>query len=164
MAVKEIRDGISLVLSIQNSGAIGEVIKDLNESLDIIEASLSDPELDIRSIDLTGKWRPDAGEFDPGDENCLMAWATFAESADAVSFFVGWFTRIENLLGKTETFDAIYESDELQLGEVALSFLALKNKTFLPVYNRFLNLWDLGHSVHVDDTIMYIFKVHGKCK
>jgi len=152
MAVKEIRDGISLVLSIQNSGAIGEVIKDLNESLDIIEASLSDPELDIRSIDLTGKWRPDAGEFDPGDENCLMAWATFAESADAVSFFVGWFTRIENLLGKTETFDAIYESDELQLGEV------------LPVYNRFLNLWDLGHSVHVDDTIMYIFKIHGKCK
>jgi hypothetical protein len=57
----------------------------------------------------------------------------------------------------------INESEKSQLGEPAISVLAIRFREFVSVYNRFMNLWDLDHGVIQNEVTGQILKAHGKC-
>lgn len=165
MAIESIRDPdmMALVVSIQNDGSVGETLSDLNAALDCIVDSLEDSDLFYRSIDLSGKWRLGDDGFEPMGEDNLVAWANFVKNEDVLPGIERWLARQEKLLVDVGEFDMIYESEETQLGEPAISSLAMKHRSFVPLYNRFLDLWDLNHGVYQPGVIAFLVKIHGKC-
>jgi hypothetical protein len=57
----------------------------------------------------------------------------------------------------------IFEDEMYQLGQVAVSTLAMTDIRFVPHYIRFLKSWDLGHEVMQSQDIEQIFSAHGIC-
>ena len=66
-------------------------------------------------------------------------------------------------MDQPDRYEALYESEEAQLGEPALSALAMRYPAFLHTYSRFLDLWDLDHGVHHSEMISFFLKIHGVC-
>lgn len=76
-----------------------------------------------------------------------------------------WFGDLENLLALhlQEKHASIRETDEVLLGEVPLSILAVTHLDFVPVFTRFLDVWDDPAQAQQHSVVMEIVQSHGRC-
>lgn len=77
-----------------------------------------------------------------------------------------WVSIIENISQKnTDTWGnkpGIWEDEGgVALGESAVLCLAMRDKKWLPLYSRLMNVWDLGHEVHTRSSINALFNKYG---
>lgn len=165
MAIKNIHDSdmLMLVVSVQNDGSVDKTLEDLDAALDCIVDSMSDENIWFCSIDLSGKWRLGQGEFEPMGEDNVLAWCQFVADETVLPSLERWVARQEKMLIDAGEFKPIHESEDVQLCETAISCLAMKHLSFVPVYTRFLDLWDLEHGVHQNGIIAHLLKMHGQC-
>lgn len=75
-----------------------------------------------------------------------------------------WLDKMLKVLSATPTYDAIFETEEYQLGELLTSTLALSDIEWVPTYAKFLAQWDLDHEVLQSKEIAAIFDCHGVCQ
>lgn len=160
--VARLRRPRSLMARLQPARSDEAMMQDLNAALDAIQQSLGERRIWHRAIDPTGAWSPGQGEFAPSDRRCLAAWAALARRRESRQALHTWFDRLAALLQRVGPDDPIHEAEDAQLGEFALSVLATRHLEFVPVFQRFLDLWDLHHAVHTDRTIADIVKAHGR--
>ena len=85
----------------------------------------------------------------PGGDNLITGWLDTVKAA---------FARRSETLGYPAD---IWESPFVQLGESAVTSLALSDPKWIPAYTDLLALWDLGHEVHQQPTITALFETHG---
>ena len=154
-----------LPLSVGRGDADGGKIDDLNKSLEIISDSLADKSLFFRAIDLSGTWRLGAGDFDPWNSNNVAAWAKLAGQATALPDLRAWLEDLERLLARhiREMHDPMWEADEVLVGEVPLSILAVAHLEFVPIYTRFLDVWENANAPQQNSIVTEIVQAHGSC-
>lgn len=167
MTVELFRDdnALTLVASIRNRGMPDETIADLHEALARITDSLDDESLYFRAIDLSGEWRPGNGDFDPWGSANVGAWARLAGQPQVLDRLRTWLADVETLLARhaDEKHGSILESDEVLLGEVPASILAVMHLEFVPIYARFLDVWLDLNDAQKNSVVAEIVQSHGRC-
>lgn len=132
-----------------------------------IEELLRDEDINYFGLDPTGKWRPDQGMFDPWQEDGIAFWAAIAADWGLRKDAMAWFDAIAGLIKRSEKLqswsESLWECDSSQFGELGAAVCALQDLAFVPVYTRFLRLWDMDHEVNQSETISMIVKKHGLC-
>ncbi|MCJ2045411.1 hypothetical protein MKK58_12860 [Methylobacterium sp. J-078] len=157
---------LSIVLSIRNSGTHVETIKDLHKALAKIASSLGKESLYYRAIDLSGTWRSGEEEFNPWAPPNISAWADLARHPETLNDLRAWLEDVERLLLRhlAEEDTSILEAEEVLLGEVPLSILAVMHLDFVPLYTRFLDVWQDQNGPQQGSIVQEIVEAHGRSK
>lgn len=156
-------DALMLVLSIRSSCLTDETTADLNTALAIISDSLSDNSLYYRAVDLSGTWRAGEDEFNPWDAANVDAWVEVAGRPTSLTGLRSWLADLRKLLARhqSEKHTSIWEAEEVQLGEVPLSVLAIAHLEFVPIYADFLDVWDNMNAGQQSSVVTEIVQAHG---
>lgn len=145
---------------------LDQIIDQLFEALEIIGSRLADEDIYYHGLNITGKYHAEES-FMPWCDEAVAAWAELATSPIHHERLKAWLVQIEKLIVKANGLDrhteSIWEEDEVQLGEPAISVFAMIDKTFIPYYERLLRVWDMAHEVSQGEMIYEIVKKHGIC-
>ncbi|MBG0507597.1 hypothetical protein I3J13_02380 [Agrobacterium sp. MOPV5] len=163
MPVIEKKKNSEIAFCIVSTQKPQEIIRDLNEISLRIEESLSDENIWYRVIDLSGTWNS-SEEFYPWTEINYNAWIKLALHSEVLDDLRAWFGTLEKLLIRfSQEGHAIpmMETDEAAFGEVPLSILAVMYSDFVPIYTRFLDLWEAQDRNQCCEIVTDIVKSHG---
>lgn len=163
------RENYSLVLSLRTSRFFGDPVVDLSEALAKLEDSLSDKGLYFRAIDVTGKWRPGRGgfnpfdAFDPYNDDAIGAWSKIGSRRENLPGLRKWLADVEALLTRyvAEEHQSICETDMVVLAEVPLGVFAIMHLEFVPIYARFIDLWINADARQQNSIVSDIMETHG---
>ncbi|MDQ4407112.1 hypothetical protein RBU00_13455 [Rhizobium sp. AN63] len=140
-----------------------EIIADLNEISLRLEESLSDKNIWYRVIDLSGTWSSNEA-FYPWTEINYNAWIELALHSEVLDDLRAWFGTLEKLLIRFSQAGRgipMMETDEAAFGEVPLSVLAIMYSDFVPIYTRFLDLWEAQDRNQCCEIVTEIVQSHG---
>ncbi|CUW87370.1 hypothetical protein N5C66_15005 [Rhizobium pusense] len=168
MTIKEVfdEDAMTIAFRISFNRNKSKIIAELNEVIPRIKKSLSREDVWYRVIDVSGKWSSDKEDFeDPWTSPNADAWVQLANHSEFLEGLHVWFGDLENLLALhlQEKHASIRETDEVLLGEVPLSILAVTHLDFVPVFTRFLDVWDDPAQAQQHSVVMEIVQSHGRC-
>ncbi|WP_216331382.1 hypothetical protein [Rhizobium sp. X9] len=169
MAIKEIFDegAMTIAFRIPFKRNKSKVIAELNEVIPRIRESLSRENAWYRVVDISGKWRSDNEAFDdPWTSPNAEAWVQLAGHGEFLEGLRIWVGELENLLALhlREEHVSIRETDEVLLGEVPVSILAVMYSDFVPVFTRFLDVWDDPNLDQQYSVVAEIVQSHGRCQ
>ena len=152
-----------------------QILSELKKALSLIEQAARDKSTpfqtfsiaplpqneQVEASDTALDWTPPA-EIDPRDDETGHFWARVARNPDLHQSAEDWLEMVLRLLERTKkSISHLWEYDEIQFAEPAVSILALVNPDFVPFYTRFLSVWDMEHEVEQHDVILQIFERHG---
>lgn len=106
-------------------------------------------------------------EFDPWSDGNTSFWCAVAEERALHVPAIRWLEKLALMLERvdrlTRPTQGTWEYDTTQMGEVPLAALAIADIAFVPIFTRFLELWDFNHEVMVPDVVQKIVEAHGLC-
>lgn len=156
----------------------GQILSGLMKALELIEQSAKDGSVFFQTYSIAppprkgllgiGKsvkdWTPPT-EFDPWNDETRDFWARVGRNPDLHQTIKRWLDDVLRMLERVERLGrstgGLWEDDEVQFAEPAISVLAMVHPEFVPFYTRFLAVWDMDHEVSQHDTILQIFETHG---
>lgn len=165
-------DSCSYMQVIKNTATLTEsrlraTLKDLVTALGEIEARLGQRELYFFGLDPTGTWSPEEGEFYAGDDHVALFWQDVVTRpelhADARAYFEAALSLLKHAQSVSRSSDGIWECDTVQLAELGITVFACAQVEFVPLFTRFLRVWDMDHEVNQSDAIITIVQQHGVC-
>lgn len=154
-----------------------QILAGLTEALDPIEQSAKAGKSDRQTYVLApplkkrpfglgkplGHWTP-PDEFDPWSEETIDFWRRVGRNPELHAPATSWLRRVLFMLQYLDNYpmiDGMWEYDDTQFPEPAISTLATENADFVPLYTKFLAAWDMDHEVWQHDTIVKIIENHG---
>ena len=155
-----------------------QILSGFIESIPVIKRSASDRSLYFQTFSIAppprkqmleiGKsaksWTPPR-EFDPWNATTRAFWARVARNPDLHQQIKSWLDQVLHMLERVNKMgratEGLWELDETQFAEPAISVLAIAHPDFVPYYARFLTVWDMHHEVTQKDVISQIFASHG---
>lgn len=109
-------------------------------------------------------WTPPA-EIDPWNEETRDFWSRVGRNPDLHPAIKRWLDAALGMLERvnklSRSTDGLWEYDEAQFAEPAVSVLAMVHPDFVPYYTRFLTVWDMHHEVAQHDVILQILEMQG---
>lgn len=100
--------------------------------------------------------------FTPFGQKEIAIWKIVATAPHVKDRMKKWFCDAATLITKAPSIQtSIWETDEVQFPEAAITVFALLNLDFVPEYTRLLTVWDMDHEVGQHDTISAIVRQHG---
>lgn len=167
-------EGDTFIAQFPTDTSVGSIQADqaaalLDEALNAIHerVSLQDAKCYYFAIDPFGTWSSGQGLVDVWRPENLAFWRSLLALPGFSERLEAWLDDCAELQQFARPFTVatggVWENEQSQFPEAALSTFAKADVRFVPRYTQFLQIWDMDHEVHQSQTIAELFEIHGAC-